>query len=71
VDTAERVAFLERAYRLFNDRDVAGLLSMMTDDVVWPDVARGAVLHDKGAIHRYWEAQFAFADPAGDADRVH
>ena len=36
---------------------------MMTDDVGWPDVANGAVLHGKEAIRAYWEGQFAAADP--------
>src|SRR5256714_4663652 len=35
----------------------------MTDDVEWPDVANGAVLHGKDEIRLYWEGQFAVADP--------
>jgi ketosteroid isomerase-like protein len=63
VDTGDRVAFLKRAYRLFNERDIDGLFAMMTDDVEWPDVANRAVLHGKEAIRPYWEGQFAVADP--------
>jgi hypothetical protein len=63
VDNAEQVGCLERAYRLFNDRKIDGLLAMMTDDVRWPDVAHGIVLEGKAAIRRYWEAQFAVAAP--------
>jgi ketosteroid isomerase-like protein len=62
MDATERVAFLERAYQLFNERDIDSLLSMMTDDVEWPDVANGAVLCGKEAIRWYWEAQFAASD---------
>jgi ketosteroid isomerase-like protein len=61
--TDERVDLLQKAYGLFNRRDVDALLAMMTDDVEWPDVANAAVLHGKPAIRSYWEAQFAAADP--------
>jgi ketosteroid isomerase-like protein len=57
------VLVLERAYRLFNDRRVDELLALMTDDVEWPDVAKGTTLHDKGAIRRYWSDQFATSSP--------
>jgi hypothetical protein len=63
MDAGERIDFLGRAYRLFNDRHVDRLLAMMTDDVEWPDVAHGTILHGKDAIRRYWNAQFAAADP--------
>ncbi|HXA34334.1 MAG TPA: nuclear transport factor 2 family protein [Acidimicrobiales bacterium] len=61
--TSERIAVLEHAYRLFNDRRVDELLALMTDDVEWPDVANGTILHDKVAIRRYWAGQFATASP--------
>jgi SnoaL-like domain len=63
VDSAEKVASLERAYRLFNERRIDDLLAMMVDDVSWPDVAHGIVLEGKPAIRQYWEAQFAVAAP--------
>jgi ketosteroid isomerase-like protein len=63
VDIDEKVAFLEVAYRRFNERDIDALLAMTTDDVEWPDVARGKVLHGPREIRAYWEAQFAAADP--------
>lgn len=63
MNVAEREAILERAYLLFNARDVNALLAMMTDDIEWPDVANGVVLRDKDAIRSYWEGQFAVADP--------
>ncbi len=63
MDGEERVARLEGAYRLFNDRAINELLSMLTEDVEWPDVAHGTVLQGKDAIRRYWERQFATVDP--------
>ena len=59
----DRVAFLERAYRLFNDRHVDALFEMMSPDVEWPDVANAAVLRGASQIRSYWEAQFAVANP--------
>ena len=59
----DQVSFLEEAYRLFNGREIDALLALMTDDVEWPDVARGKVLRGKAAIRPYWTDQFATADP--------
>jgi len=66
VSTSERIAFLRKAYRRFNDRQIDGLLQMMTDEVEWPDVANNAVLHGKHAIRSYWQAQFSAGDPHVD-----
>src|ERR1051326_8660890 len=63
VVAAKQEAVLRQAYRLFNDRQIDDLLALMTDDVEWPDVANGAVLHGKDEIRPYWEGQFAVADP--------
>jgi hypothetical protein len=63
VVSAERSSILERAYVYFNERGIDQLLAMMVDDVRWPDVANGVELKGKPAIRRYWEAQFALAQP--------
>ena len=63
VDSAEKVASLERAYRLFNECRIDQLLAMMVDDVRWPDVGNGVVLDSKPAIRQYWDAQFTVSDP--------
>jgi ketosteroid isomerase-like protein len=58
-----RKALLIDAYRCFNGRDVDRLLSMMTDDVEWPDVPNQTVLRSKEQIREYWLGQFAVTDP--------
>jgi hypothetical protein len=63
MDVDEKVAFLELAYERFNARDVDALLTMLTDDVAWPDVANRAVLRGKAAVRAYWLAQFESTDP--------
>ncbi len=57
---------VRRAYCLFNERRIDALLALMTEDVEWPNVAGGTVLHGREAIRPYWEAQFAAADPRVD-----
>lgn len=59
----ERRAVLERAYALFNLRDVEGILALVTEDVQWPDVLNAAVLRGKAALRPYWASQFAVANP--------
>jgi hypothetical protein len=44
-------------------RDIDALLATTTDQVEWPDVANGSVLHGKESIRAYWEGQFSEADP--------
>ncbi len=63
MDANARIALLRDAYRHFNAREVNELLAMMTDDVEWPDVAGGTVLHGRQQVRAYWDAQFAVADP--------
>ena len=63
VDIDVRTDTLRRAYRFFNDRAIDDLFVLMTEDVRWPDVAHGSVLHGKDAIRRYWTSQFEMADP--------
>ncbi|MCD5311582.1 nuclear transport factor 2 family protein [Kineosporia babensis] len=58
-----RKALLIDAYRRFNGRDLDGLLSMMTDDVEWPDVPNQKVLTSKDEIREYWRGQLAVTDP--------
>jgi hypothetical protein len=57
------VELLEAAYPLFDAREVEALLLLLTEDVEWPDVAGGTVLHGRDAVRRYWQAQLAAAAP--------
>jgi ketosteroid isomerase-like protein len=66
VPTPEQISTLDRAYRCFNDRRIDEVLALLTDDVEWPDVGNGAVLHGRDAVRPYWEAQFAVASPRVD-----
>jgi hypothetical protein len=59
----ERIVRLRRAYVLFDERRIDEALALMTEDVAWPDVANGVVLHGRDAVRPYWTAQFAVASP--------
>lgn len=58
-----RVALLRGLYEAHGRRDIDAALAGLTDDVAWPDVAGGTVLHGHDAVRTYWEAQFAAIDP--------
>ena len=60
---AERIALLDLAYQCFDERRTDDALALMTEDVEWPDVANGAVLHGREPVRQYWEAQLAVARP--------
>jgi hypothetical protein len=63
VDDAQKVTALGLAYELFNDHSFDQLLALMVDDVLWPDVAAGAVPVGRPAIGQYWAAKFAVTNP--------
>jgi catechol 2,3-dioxygenase-like lactoylglutathione lyase family enzyme/ketosteroid isomerase-like protein len=52
-----RVATLRDAYDAFNRRDVERVLVLLTDDVAWPDMLEGRVLHGVAAVRAYWQRQ--------------
>jgi RimJ/RimL family protein N-acetyltransferase len=54
---------MRRLYELFNAREVDALLAQMAQDVVWPNAIDGGHLLGREAVRRYWEGQFAEADP--------
>jgi ketosteroid isomerase-like protein len=68
---------LRGLYEAHGRRDIDGALAGLTDDVAWPNVAAGTVLHGHDEVRAYWEAQFAAIDPhveptafAADGDDV-
>jgi RimJ/RimL family protein N-acetyltransferase len=59
----EREWRMRRIYRLFNAREVDRLLSLMREDVRWPNAIEGVELLGRAAVRAYWEGQFAQFDP--------
>lgn len=57
---------LERAYVLFNARDVDGALALMHPDVVWPNGFEGGTAHGREEVRAYWTRQWRQIDPRVD-----
>ena len=58
-----REALLRELYAAHARRDIAAALAALTDDVEWPNVAAGTVLHGHDEARAYWTDQFASIDP--------
>ena len=48
---------LQRAFTAYDARDLAGLLTLVSEDVDWPDGARR--LRGRAALSAYWVAQWS------------
>lgn len=55
--STERQALLLRAYPAYNAQDLERLLTLVSDDVDWPDVAAGR-LDGRQALSAYWTEQW-------------
>jgi hypothetical protein len=54
---------LASAYRLFNLRDIDGLLALMHADVDWPNGMEGGRELGHDAVRAYWTRQWLVVDP--------
>ena len=57
------VELLKRIYDRFNARDIDGVLTELTDDVVWADGMDGGYVHGREAIREYWTRQWSMVSP--------
>jgi hypothetical protein len=62
VSKSER-ELLESAYRLFNLRDIDGVLALMRADVDWPNGMEGGREIGHDAVRAYWTRQWQVVDP--------
>ncbi|WP_263374334.1 nuclear transport factor 2 family protein [Granulicella aggregans] len=60
---ADTNTIIEQAYTAFNQRDIAGALALMTEDVSWPKASEGGKIFGKEEIRAYWTRQWAEFDP--------
>jgi len=63
VERSERVARIRAGYERFNEQDLDGLLELCTEDVEWPDVVNGKVLHGADEVRDYFSRIFTVATP--------
>jgi arylsulfatase A-like enzyme len=54
---------LTTVYRLFNARDVDGVLRWMHPDVDWPNGMEGGRVHGHDEVRAYWTRQWKIVDP--------
>jgi SnoaL-like domain len=54
---------LSLAYKLFNVRDIDGVLRLMSPDVDWPNGMEGGRVHGHDGVREYWKRQWALIDP--------
>ena len=59
----EMVEFFERAYVVFNARDVDAALATMHPDVTWPNGFEGGTVHGHEEVRAYWTRQWKQIDP--------
>lgn len=57
------VKVLERIYGRFNARDIDGVLTALSDDVVWANGMDGGHVHGHEAVREYWTRQWAMVSP--------
>ena len=61
--SAQDTELLRAAYAAFNARDVAGALSLMTDEVTWPRAFKGGFVRGHDEVRAYWTEQWREIDP--------
>ena len=54
---------IEQAYNGFNRRDIPSVLSLMTEDVLWPNGWEGGYVTGHDEVKEYWTRQWKEIDP--------
>jgi ketosteroid isomerase-like protein len=57
---------LERAYSVFNARDIDAALALMHADVDWPNGFEGGTVRGHAEVRDYWTRQWKQIDPRVD-----
>jgi ketosteroid isomerase-like protein len=61
--SADVQELLCRAYAAFNARDIEAVLSMMHQDVEWPNGMEGGYVYGHDGVRAYWTRQWNLIDP--------
>jgi hypothetical protein len=61
---------IAQAYAAFNQRDIDGVLALMTDSVSWPRASEGGRASGKEEVRAYWSRQWKEIDPHVDPIEV-
>jgi ketosteroid isomerase-like protein len=65
------VKVLERIYDRFNARDIDGVLTVLTEDVVWANAMDGGHVHGREGVRAYWTRQWTTVSPHVEAVGFH
>jgi hypothetical protein len=60
---ANTQALIAEAYSAFNQRNVDGVLALMSENVSWPKASEGGRVVGKEQIRAYWARQWQEFDP--------
>ena len=60
---ADTKSIIEQAYSAFNQRNIDGVLALMTQDVSWPKASEGGRVVEKEEVRSYWTRQWGEFDP--------
>jgi hypothetical protein len=60
---ANTQTLLAQAYSAFNQRDIGGVLALMSENVSWPKASEGGRAVGKEEIRAYWTRQWKEFDP--------
>lgn len=54
---------LRRSYAAFNARDIDAALTLMHEDVAWPNAMEGGTVYGHSGVRAYWTRQWATINP--------
>ncbi len=60
---ANTQTLIAQAYSAFNQRDIDGVLALMSENVSWPRASEGGRAFGKEEIRAYWTRQWQEFDP--------
>ena len=63
---ANTQTLIAQAYSAFNQRNIDGVLAVMSDNVNWPKASEGGRAVGKEEIRAYWTRQWQEFDPHGE-----
>ncbi len=63
------IEVLRRMYDSFNARDIDGVLTHLSDDVMWANGMDGGYVHGHEAVREYWTRQWSMVSPLVEPKR--
>lgn len=61
--SSDHIQMLKRIYHSFNERDIDGVLAVLSNDVAWANGMDGGHVHGREAVRDYWTRQWSVVRP--------